>query len=164
MGLVLRFFGRELGVYGDEDGVADMSLVLTRDDTNSPEKFSVYNPADETLITSEFPVAGPEDADVAVNGASEALKSGPWKDFTPLQRASCMMKLDDPIEENAEDLFKLETVAIGIQSTMSPFIMKMAADAWRLSLKTMLGGRIRSLDRYSVLRVAAHSLSLRMSL
>lgn len=31
MGLVLRFFGRELGVYGDEDGVADMSLVLTRD-------------------------------------------------------------------------------------------------------------------------------------
>jgi len=100
-------------------------------DAKSPEKISVYNPADETLITAEFPVAGPEDVDAAVDGAREAFKSGPWKDFTPSQRASCMMKLADLIEENAEDLFKLDSAAMGAPSFMSPLLTEMAVDVWR---------------------------------
>ncbi|KAH7088693.1 aldehyde dehydrogenase [Paraphoma chrysanthemicola] len=100
-------------------------------DAKSPEKISVYNPADETLVTSEFPVAGPEDVDAAVDGARKAFKSGPWKDFTPSQRAACIMKLADLIEENGEELFKLETVAMGAPSYMAPFITKMSTEAWR---------------------------------
>ncbi|KAJ8118933.1 hypothetical protein OPT61_g179 [Boeremia exigua] len=79
-------------------------------DSESSERISVYNPADETLVASELPVAGPNDVDAAVDGARKAFKSGPWKDFTASQRAS---------------------LAMGVPSYMCPFIMKMTSDAWR---------------------------------
>ncbi|KAH7057380.1 aldehyde dehydrogenase [Macrophomina phaseolina] len=100
-------------------------------DAKSKEVFSVYNPADESLVTDAVQVAGPEDVDAAVDGALKAFKSGPWRNYTAAQRAECMLKLADLIEEHAAELQKLETVAMGVPEALGPFVIKGAIDAWR---------------------------------
>ncbi|KAF4311521.1 aldehyde dehydrogenase [Botryosphaeria dothidea] len=100
-------------------------------DAKHKETISIYNPADETLVASAVQVAGPEDIDVAVDGALKAFKSGPWRSFTSAQRAECMNKLADLIEEHAEELHRLETVAMGALPALRSITLKITADSWR---------------------------------
>jgi aldehyde dehydrogenase (NAD+) len=48
-----------------------------------------------------------------VAAAKEAYSSGPWSKFTGAQRAACMLKFADLIEDNVEELAQLETIAMG---------------------------------------------------
>ena len=71
------------------------------------------NPYDDSIVTSDVQVAGPEDIDLAVEAAKAAYSSGPWSRFTGSQRAACMLKFADLVEKNMESLAVLETVAMG---------------------------------------------------
>ena len=80
--------------------------------SKSGETIGVRNPNDDSLVVSDVQVAGPEDVDAAVKAASDAFK-GEWSKFTGTQRATCMLKFADLLDQNVEKLAKLETVAMG---------------------------------------------------
>ena len=67
-----------------------------------------------------MPVASSTDVDAAVSGALNAFKSGPWSGFTPAQRANCLHKLAELIENNAEDLWVLEHISMGLPKAYCP--------------------------------------------
>lgn len=64
---------------------------------------TVINPVDDTVVTRNVQVAGPDDVDAAVAAARAAFE-GPWKRFSGAQRANCMLKFADLIEANVEKL------------------------------------------------------------
>lgn len=79
----------------------------------SKETFSVENPYDGSVVTANVEAAGKEDINLAVASAEAALTTGPWATFTGTQRASCMQKLADLVEKNAEHLAYLESISMG---------------------------------------------------
>ncbi|KAJ9211061.1 hypothetical protein DTO166G4_7352 [Paecilomyces variotii] len=83
--------------------------------TKYHDKLKIYNPTDETLVTGDVQICGPEDVNDAVDAASDAFEI--WKTWTGARRAKCLLKLADLLEANCERLAKLETMAMGM-----PFI------------------------------------------
>jgi aldehyde dehydrogenase (NAD+) len=81
-------------------------------------------------VTSDVQVAGPEDVDAAVAAAKAAFK-GPWNNYSGAQRAACMNKLADLIEEHAESLAKLESIAMGQPISVGKAFITMSAPGWR---------------------------------
>jgi len=79
---------------------------------SSADKYSVYNPADDSLV-GEINLAGPEEVDAAVAAAREAFETGPWSTYTGAQRAAAMNKLADLIDANTDELAKAEVQAMG---------------------------------------------------
>ena len=75
--------------------------------------------------------AGPEDVDISVEAATNAFKKGEWKKFTGSQRAACMLKLADLIEQNMDKLAKLETVAMGQPIGLGVKIGSLIPSYWR---------------------------------
>ncbi|EXA31244.1 hypothetical protein FOQG_10735 [Fusarium oxysporum f. sp. raphani 54005] len=82
-------------------------------EAKSGERLSVYNPVNGNLVTSNVHVAGQQDVDGAVDAAQAAYSSGPWRKFTAVQRAECMLKLADLVKARAKELSELETIAMG---------------------------------------------------
>jgi acyl-CoA reductase-like NAD-dependent aldehyde dehydrogenase len=70
----------------------------------------VVNPATEETI-AELPEATAEDADRAVARAKQAFPA--WRDVTPADRARLLRRLAALVEENAEELARLETRNVG---------------------------------------------------
>src|SRR5436305_406192 len=70
----------------------------------------VINPATGEKI-AEVPRGTQADVDRAVEAANEALPE--WLETTPGERMEVLLKLADVIEENAEDLVKLESLNTG---------------------------------------------------
>jgi aldehyde dehydrogenase (NAD+) len=81
-------------------------------DSKSSERLTLVNPFDESKITSDVHVAGPEDVDAAVNAAKTALK-GEYGKLTGTQRAALMLKFADLLEKNVDRLSKIESIATG---------------------------------------------------
>lgn len=73
--------------------------------------------------------AGPEDVDRAVTAATEAFKV--WRKYSGAKRAACLSKLADLIEQNAEKLAKLETIAMGQPIGVAVTFVGLAASYWR---------------------------------
>ena len=90
----------------------------------------IVNPADDSIVTSDVQVAGEEDIDLAVEAATKAFK-GEWSKFTGAQRAKCMNKFADLLEENAGEIGKLETIAMGQPISISTQFAAMPASYWR---------------------------------
>lgn len=63
-------------------------------------------------MVSDVQSAGPEDVDAAVQAATDAF-NGEWSKFSGAQRAACMMKFADLLDQNVAELAKLETIAMG---------------------------------------------------
>jgi aldehyde dehydrogenase (NAD+) len=72
--------------------------------SKSSETLTVCNPYDDSTVTPDFQIPGPEDIDAAVSTAKIAFKTGPWSKFTGAQRSACMLKFADLAEQNMERL------------------------------------------------------------
>ena len=70
----------------------------------------VINPATEEVI-AELPSAGVEEVDRAVAVASKALQA--WRAVAPADRARLLRRMATLIEEQGEDLARLETANVG---------------------------------------------------
>lgn len=77
------------------------------------ETLTVYNPYDSSLVTSGIQVAGEKEINAAVEAAQYQYSKGPWSKFTGAQRAACMLKFADLVEQNMEELARLETICVG---------------------------------------------------
>ncbi|KAF2146818.1 uncharacterized protein K452DRAFT_283020 [Aplosporella prunicola CBS 121167] len=96
----------------------------------SGEKYSLYNPSDETLVSDSVAIAGQEDVDAAVAGAKAAYK-GEWASTSGAQRGRLMSKVADLFEEQALALGNLEHVAMGQPAGIAAFMIKHMADVFR---------------------------------
>lgn len=81
-------------------------------DSHSPERYSLYNPADDSLFCDQVQHAAQEDVDAAVDAAEAAFK-GPWKKFTAAQRGEALVKLSALILEHKEELGYLDGTPTG---------------------------------------------------
>jgi aldehyde dehydrogenase (NAD+) len=70
--------------------------------------FPSYDPATEDVI-EQVGFASAADVDDAVAAATTAFGSGAWAGLLPVQRARLLFKLADLIDENADELARLET-------------------------------------------------------
>ena len=98
--------------------------------SKSKETIEVKNPADDSIVNPAVQVAGLEDVDLAVEAATKAFR-GEWSNFTGPQRAKCMNKFADLLEERAGDIAKLETLAMGMPISVSKQFATMPASYWR---------------------------------
>ena len=79
-------------------------------DALSGETMEVLNPATGEVI-AEVPRAGEEDVDRAVAAAEAAWET--WREKTPKDRMELLLKLADVIDENGEELARLESQNVG---------------------------------------------------
>jgi len=79
-------------------------------DALSGETMEVLNPATGETI-AEVPKSGVEDVDRAVAAAEQAWETWRWK--TPKDRMELLLKLADVMDENAEELARLESLNVG---------------------------------------------------
>ncbi|HHY68741.1 MAG TPA: aldehyde dehydrogenase family protein [Bacillota bacterium] len=79
-------------------------------DAKDGATFETYCPADGTLLAT-CAQASQEDVDMAVQAAWKAFET--WKDVSPQERSSILLKIADLIDENAEKLALIETLDNG---------------------------------------------------
>ncbi|MFM8861516.1 MAG: aldehyde dehydrogenase, partial [Acidimicrobiia bacterium] len=83
------------------------------------ETLKVLSPTTEEVIGS-VPVATPADMDRAV-AAAKAAFNGPWRDWTPEQRAELLTKIADGIKSRQDELTGLITNEVGAPYFFSMF-------------------------------------------
>src|SRR5438046_8049561 len=110
-------------------------------DSASGETMEVLNPATGETI-AEVPRCGAEDVDRAVEAAKAALPE--WLDSTPKDRSELLHKLADVLEENAEELARLESANVGKPLMASRDEMPFSADNLRF-----FAGAARNLEGLS---------------
>src|SRR6266516_5750280 len=79
-------------------------------DAASGETMEVINPATGEAI-AEVPACGAEDVDRAVEAALSAFEE--WRAATPKAHAELLLRLADVIDENAEELARIESQNVG---------------------------------------------------
>jgi aldehyde dehydrogenase (NAD+) len=78
----------------------------------SGQTFPVIEPATGEVIC-HVAEAGPADVDRAVRAARKALESGPWATMDAADRGRLLLRLADLVEQNAEELARLESLNCG---------------------------------------------------
>ncbi|KAE8331411.1 aldehyde dehydrogenase domain-containing protein [Aspergillus sergii] len=81
-------------------------------DSHSPERYSLYNPVDESLFCDKVQYAAAEDVEAAVEAAVAAF-NGPWRTYSGAQRGEVLQKLAVLLEEYKEELGWLDGTPIG---------------------------------------------------
>lgn len=99
-------------------------------DSQSKGKRDVYNPATGEVF-AQAAEGSIEDAKEAIQVAKEAFESGVWSELPAAERASYLFKIADKIEENAEELARLETMDNGKPLREAQFDMGDAAACFR---------------------------------
>ncbi|KIW79870.1 hypothetical protein Z517_06485 [Fonsecaea pedrosoi CBS 271.37] len=89
-------------------------------DSVSQSTYTVYNPKDGTLLSDQMAIAGAEDVEKAVQAAETAFFDGPWSKFTAVQRAACLNKLADILEERLVEILILDSLASGNPISLAP--------------------------------------------
>ena len=79
-------------------------------DSSSGETVEVLNPSTGAVI-AEVPRGTADDVDRAVAAAAKAWDAWRWR--TPKDRMELLLKLADVIDENAEELARLESLNVG---------------------------------------------------
>src|SRR6266540_5488105 len=80
-------------------------------DSTAEERLPVVNPATGDVI-AEIPRGSEGDVDRAVAAAQKAFDEV-WFDTTPGERQAMMLKLADAIDQNAEEIGRLESENVG---------------------------------------------------
>ncbi len=80
-------------------------------DSESRETFARVNPANPDEIIGEFPNGNENDAERAIDAAQDAFEE--WSDLPPPKRGEILFKAGQLLQENKEDLAKLETWEMG---------------------------------------------------
>lgn len=86
---------------------------------STKEVFAVRNPKDDTIVSDSVPVGGVEDVDAAVRHAEAAFK-GEWSEFTSAERARCLYRLSEVLDEHLEELLRLDTLTGGHPVSLIP--------------------------------------------
>src|SRR5688572_11131697 len=97
-------------------------------DAASGETMEVLNPSTGETI-AEVPRSGAEDVERAVEAARKANVE--WADKTPKDRMELLLKLADVIDENAEELTRLESQNVGKPMAIAGDEMPFSADNLR---------------------------------
>jgi 1-pyrroline dehydrogenase len=97
-------------------------------DAASGETMEVLNPATGEVI-AEVPRSGAEDVERAVDAAKRALPG--WLDKTPKNRMELLLELADVIDENADELARLESQNVGKPMAIAVDEMPFSADNLR---------------------------------
>jgi 1-pyrroline dehydrogenase len=95
----------------------------------SGETETILNPATGRPI-GEVPKGGEEDVDLAVKAARKAYEET-WIDTTPKDRSLMLLKLAQAIEDDSEELARIESANVGKPSSVSSFDMEFAVDNLR---------------------------------
>ena len=75
-------------------------------ESKSDQVLDIVNPATQKVI-SKVPMSTTEEVNEAVRAAKEAFPE--WRETTPLARARCMFRLKELMEENFEQLSRVQT-------------------------------------------------------
>lgn len=78
----------------------------------SGETREILNPANSEVI-AEVPEGSREDAQKAIAAARRAFDEGPWPHTRPQERARILHRIADLLDENGEELARLETLDTG---------------------------------------------------
>ena len=100
-------------------------------DAKSGRTFDSINPATGKGIT-RVAAAGKEDVDAAVTAAHKAFTDGAWPKMSGADRAKCLWRLGDLLEQHKEEVAQLETLDSGkpIRDTLGVDVPS-AADCFR---------------------------------
>jgi len=90
-------------------------------EAESGKTFETRNPATDEVL-AKVPEGGKADIDKAVKAARKAFEEGPWRKMSPSERARCLYKLADLIEQRADEFAQLETLDNGKPIKESRFI------------------------------------------
>ena len=90
-------------------------------DAADGKEFDVYNPSTGEVFC-QVAEAGPEDIDRAVESSRKAF-NGAWSVMSPLERSKRIWRLAELLEENAEEIARIETLDQG-----KPYGMNLAGD------------------------------------
>lgn len=90
------------------EGLTELYINGTYTAAKSKQTYTLYNPADASIVSSQIPIAGPEDVDAAITAAEEAF-NGPWSEFSGAQRSACLRKLAQLLDED-DRLVKILTL------------------------------------------------------
>ncbi|KKB41245.1 aldehyde dehydrogenase family protein [Bacillus thermotolerans] len=100
-----------------------------KDSTNSDVN-TVINPANQEVIAIA-PRATKEETEEAIAVAKSAFESGVWSELTTHERAKYLNKIADKIEENFDELVKLEVMDNGKLKAEAEFDISDAATCFR---------------------------------
>ena len=75
-------------------------------ESKSDEILDIVNPATQKII-SKVPMSTPDEVNEAIKAAKEAFPE--WRETTPLARVRCMFRLKELLEENFEQLSRVQT-------------------------------------------------------
>ena len=90
-------------------------------DAESGKTFEVRDPATDEVLT-KVQEGGKADVDKAVKAARKAFEEGPWRKMSAADRARCLYKLADLIEQRADEFAQLETLDNGKPIKESRFV------------------------------------------
>jgi len=111
-------------------------------DAASGETLTVENPANEQAV-ARVPASGQEDVDRAVTAAATAFES--WQKTTPQERMTLLLKLADIVDQNADELARLESSQTGKPLNVAAVDMPAIADNLRF-----FAGAARNLEGKAV--------------
>jgi len=97
-------------------------------DAASGETLTVENPANEQAV-ARVPASGQEDVDRAVTAAATAFER--WQKTTPQERMTLLLKLADIVDQNADELARLESSQTGKPLNVAAVDMPAIADNLR---------------------------------
>jgi aldehyde dehydrogenase (NAD+) len=80
-------------------------------------------------VTDKVQVAGEQDVDRAVDAARAAYPA--WRETAGHKRGAIMLKFADLLEQNAERLGKLESIAMGQPITVAKRMILGSVALWR---------------------------------
>ncbi|KIX06602.1 uncharacterized protein Z518_04578 [Rhinocladiella mackenziei CBS 650.93] len=83
------------------------------------ETYTVWNPKDGSILSDQMAAAGHEDVEAAVK-AAEAAYLGPWSQFTGQQRAVCLNKLAEIMDNRLAEILTLDSLASGNPVSIIP--------------------------------------------
>ncbi|PVI02996.1 aldehyde dehydrogenase [Periconia macrospinosa] len=95
----------------------------------SGQSFTLRRSYDDSILAEDVQIAGEKDVDDAVNAALVAYRK--WRKTPAQERAKCMNKLADLIDENLEWLAELETAAMGAPISATKWIASTMSNWWR---------------------------------
>jgi aldehyde dehydrogenase (NAD+) len=95
----------------DEAGLSDGSLLIDGQwcPARSGQTWSHRHPATGEEVAS-FPVAGPDDVDLAVRAARRAFDEGPWPRLRAGERIRLLRRIADLVREHGDELLVLQAL------------------------------------------------------
>ena len=90
---------------------------------------TIHNPNDDSLVSDKVQVASEKDIDDAVAAAKAAFPK--WREMAGHKRAAIMNKFADLLVQNADNLAKLESAAMGQPISVARRMIQGPAALWR---------------------------------